>query len=222
MSGFSEAFVGLADRVTKRSERARARSQGDVDRTRQDQKDGFAAYEIDPDHHVGSDDPIDTSELQAELSRQQVQLFDSHFQPYEDEMMDLVGDDGYAGRKARRAHDLTTARVGQMGGQAERQAQRYGAQLTARDQHRGERQRGLMAATTGAGAANEQRQQARQHQIELGHDFGEIGQQLSQRATESTGAAADMQRERDRQYQEQKAQAAAQPSGVFGLDVGPF
>jgi len=182
----------------------------------------FSALTVDPGQHTGGDDKIDTGDLQAELSRQQVQLFDSHFQPYEDEMMDLVGDDGYAGRKARRAHDLTTARVGQMGGQAERQAQRYGAQLTARDQHRGERQRGLMAATTGAGAANEQRQQARQHQIELGHDFGEIGQQLSQRATELTGAAADMQRERDRQYQEQKAQAAAQPSGIFGLDVGPF
>jgi len=224
MSGFSDhtggEFGGLADRVIKRSGRARARSQGDVDRTRQDQKDGFAAYEIDPDHHVGSDDPIDTPELQAELSRQQVRLFDSHFQPYEDDMMGLVSDEDYADRMARRAHDLTTVRVDQTGGQAERQASRYGARLTARDQHRGERQQGLMAATVGAGAANEQRQSARDHQIQVGRDMGQIGQQLSERATRLTGQAADMYRDREREYQQMKAEAESQPSGLLGWDTG--
>lgn len=185
---------------------------------------GFSSYRVSPSEHRSGPDPINTSDVQAELSRQQVRLFDSHFQPHEEEMLGLVGDEGYAGQMARRAHDLSTARAetGPGVNQAQRQARRYGARMSPRDQHRGERQRGLTAAVAGAGAANEGRQQAREHQLELGEEMNQIGQQLSQRASETVGEAANMYRERGRQYQQQKAQAKGEPSGMLGLDLGPL
>ena len=185
----------------------------------------FSRYQVDPSRGKHwNDGEMDTEGLQGELSRQQVQLFDSHFQPFEEEMFGLVDDDGYANRMAQRAHGLTKARAtsGPSTGQAQRQAQRYGAQMTPRDAHRGSRQRGLTAALGSASAANEARQRAEQHQMTLAWDMNSIGQKLSERASQNVGDAAEMARERERQRQQMEAKADGQSDGIFGLGVGPL
>lgn len=185
----------------------------------------LSQYQLDPGRgrYYGDGGEMNTPELQAEISRRQVQLFDSHFQPYEEEMFDLANNESYPDQTARRSHDLAKARAtsGPSLGQAQRQVQRYGARMAPRDTHRGEQQRGLMAAASGAEAANEARQQAESHQVGVGQDLGKIGQQLGERASRNVGDSADMWRERERQYQQMKAEAKGE-GGLLGLGVGPL
>ena len=183
------------------------------------------AAPIDLDSYT-SDGEIDASRLQASVSRRQLRMYDSHFEPLENQLHDLATDRGYAGRQAADATAMAESAAAGRDGRVQRELSRYGQTLTDREQSVSARHAAYGGAQAVAGSANRARTDAIDLQRDVGQDLGQMGVSTSQQAAQDLSQAAQMHDTREREYQQAKDQwrsnrNSAVASGVaMGLMTG--
>lgn len=153
-----------------------------------------------------SNERVNTEDLQEDITRQQVQMFDRHFRPMEDEILGVVGDEGFADRQASEAASTVGEHAGLSQAMQERQLSRRGVEMNDRERAASARQAGLTAALAQTDASNDARHRAREHQIELGQELGRQGVEIQNQASQNAADSANMRRERDREYERMKAE----------------
>lgn len=177
---------------------------------------------IDLARYTGGNGEINASSLQAVTTRRQLQMYDSHFKPMEQKLLDLYSDEGYAERRADQASTDAAQIAGASRGRVEREMSRYGQAPTQREARVIERQAAYSGGQAQAASANEARQQAVGLQRALGQDIATMGVATSRQGAQDLAQAAQMHNTREREYEQAKAQYKANRNSAMtqGLMLG--